>query len=65
MNPAVISAIVSGFELLKEVRKSLLERGEWTEAQEAAFSGKVAETFKQPHWEVGAAPAVGGSERPT
>jgi len=57
MNPAVISAIVSGFELLKEVRKSLLERGEWTEAQEAAFNGKVAETFKQPHWEVGVGPA--------
>jgi hypothetical protein len=57
MNPAVISAIVSGFELLKEVRKSLLEKGEWTEAQEAAFSGKVAATFNQPHWEVGAAPA--------
>lgn len=57
MNPALISAIVSGFEMLVEVRKSLLERGEWTEAQEAAFNKKTTDTFKKPHWEVGASAA--------
>lgn len=57
MNPALIGAIVSGFELVKELRKSLLERGEWTEAQEAAFRGKTNEAFNKPHWEVGAKPA--------
>lgn len=54
MNPALISAIVSGFEMLVEVRKSLMERGEWTEAQEAAFNKKTNEAFNKPHWEVGA-----------
>lgn len=57
MSPAVISAIVSGFELVKEIRKTLLERGEWTPAQEAAFNGKTEAAFREPHWEVGAAPA--------
>jgi hypothetical protein len=57
MSPAIISAIVSGFELLTEVRRSLLEKGEWTESQEAAFTGKVNNTFKQEHWKVGATSA--------
>lgn len=52
MNPAVISAIVSGFELVKEIRRTLMERGEWTPEQEAAFSGKTEQTFKEPHWTV-------------
>ena len=60
MSPAVISAIVSGFNLVQDIRKTLLERGEWTPEQEAAFTGKTEKSFNEDHWKVeGTQPADG------
>jgi hypothetical protein len=52
MSPVIIQAIVLGFEAVQEVRKTLMERGEWTPEQEAAFNAKSERILGQPHWRV-------------
>lgn len=58
MNPLIISAIVQGFELVKDIRKTLMERGEWTPEQEAAFNGRTEGRLNEPHWAVQDGPKI-------
>jgi hypothetical protein len=52
MSPALIQAVVLAFEALQDIRKSLLEKGEWTPEQESAFNAKSEKVLSQPHWKV-------------
>jgi TPP-dependent pyruvate/acetoin dehydrogenase alpha subunit len=50
ITPAVVSGLVSLIDAIDDIRKSMMERGEWTEAHEAAYRARINKQFQEPHW---------------
>ncbi|NBW18998.1 MAG: hypothetical protein EBR82_64585 [Caulobacteraceae bacterium] len=52
MSPVVIQAIVLAFQEIVEIRAALLQKGEWSPEQEAAFNAKSEKILSEKQWQI-------------
>jgi hypothetical protein len=48
----LIQAIVLAFQEIVEIRAALLQKGEWSPEQEAAFNSKSEKILQGPQWQI-------------